>query len=426
MCALHISRVRAEQVPTIDCSTGAGQCPEISITGDAPQPFVGFHGYADPSIRKDVHSSKLYMTYSWPNVLSNGTRVIDLHLATSVDNGNTWQYVGPLFTSRKFLNPGGQGNYPLSNQTSSETSNILPVDYNGSTLWIQVHWDYLVAIGGIPAQSQLNVTSYLSVTAALVPPNSPASALLALGQTAAQASLGNAGTDPTLPVTQNLSSLNAAVSYCTQFNETSLFVKNGTLYLAALCVQPPAIGNGSGGAFFVFSTPLQGTDPVRWRWSYVGKMATPVEAAALGRVEGIRYHFFNELDVVQDLAGDLMGILTPAVVSTTGAQLATQYGCRAVPISWVVDPITRNSVPALNLDTSGVPIVKAKVTINDLYTGENQGTGACAYDPASNTGIIIVHKLESDPILGFYVKLLESRVRIPSPPAAPTNLRVNQ
>ena len=60
---------------------------------------------------------------------------------------------------------------------------------------------------------------------------------------------------------------------------------------------------------------------------------------------------------------------------------------------------------------SGAPLVVAKATESDLFTAPNEGTGACSYDAASTTGIMLVRKLEADPQLGFFVSLQATRLK---------------
>lgn len=134
----------------------------------------------------------------------------------------------------------------------------------------------------------------------------------------------------------------------------------------------------------------------------MGLFATTSEAAKLGTSEGTTYQFFTEMQLASAVDGHLLAIVAPSVITTTGQQPVIQYGCRAIPVA------SLSSSPALQTDSSGTPVVIAKVTASDLYTGTNEGPGACTYEAASSTGIVIVRKLENDPTLGFYVTLQAS------------------
>ena len=386
---------------SVDCADAGGLCPTIAIAGESPA-AGSFHGYADPSLRKDPNTSLLHMAWSWPINLANGTRNVELHLGHSADQGATWSRDGVLFSSRAVSHPGGAG-YAAANQSSDEVVDLFPIDLGAQkTRWVQAHLAYLVPTGSLATYAQLDTTSYVSVSAVSVGPGDGPAKLLELG-TAPEARLGNKGTDASLSPTANLSALpGAAANNCTNFNQPALFAQGGTLYLIVQCFEAVG-GDGKAASHFVYSTTPTGDDARAWTWQFVGIFATPQEAVKLGDAEGATFQFFTELQVAVGASGQLLAILTPAISTPTAQQAATQYGCRAVPMT--LNP------PALGLDAAGVPKVLAKVIESDLYGGLNQGNGACAYEPSSKTGIVIVRKLESDPQLGFYVSLEASGLR---------------
>ena len=328
-------------------------------------------------------------------MLADGSRVVDLHLAHSTDGGSTWNYDGALFSSAPFANPGG-GAYAANNDSSTETVNLLPISGSGATTWVQAHWAYLVAAGSTSIYGQTSNATYISVSALSVPQGSQPSALLGLS-TAPEARLGNAGTDPTLHPTTNLSTLAAPYASCDTFQQPAMAYVNGTLYLAVQCSA------GGPPAFAVFSTTPTGSDATAWTWHYNGEIATAAQASALAAREGLPYTFFTELDFAVSKTGTLLAVLSGAADVSGAVQPYSQYGCRLIAV-------TSLATPALAVDASGVPIVTAKVTASDLYTGANEGPGACTYDATSKTGVVIVHKLENDPSLGFYVTLEASGI----------------
>jgi len=64
----------------------------------------------------------------------------------------------------------------------------------------------------------------------------------------------------------------------------------------------------------------------------------------------------------------------------------------------------------MQVDPNGAPLSVASVTDSSLYAKPNEGPGACTYDPASSTGVVLVHKLEDDSTEGFYVTLENSGI----------------
>jgi hypothetical protein len=387
---------------SVDCALAGGHCPAIAIAGEAPQPSL-FHGYADPSLRKDPNAGTIYMAYSWANeLLDPGTKQttmnVELHLAHSADQGATWTKDGALFTSHGVTNPGG-GNYAAQNQSSDEVIDLLPIDLGTSTMWIQAHQDYLVPLGGHSIYAQIDATSAISVSAIIAPAGAPPSTLLGL-RTAPEARLAPGTTDPTLNPTTNLSALDG--DHCTNFNQPALWYQGGKLYLVVQCFENPASGDGKATAHFVYATTPLGADATKWQWHAVGTFATPADAAHLGQAEGTPYQLLTEMQLVTGATGQLLAILNPGILTPNGVQPVTQYGCRAIPVT-SLDP------PALAM-TAGAPTVVAKATESDLYGSPNEGTGACSYDAASTTGIVLVRKLEADPQQGFFVSLQATKL----------------
>lgn len=382
-----------------DCSKNVGHCREVAISGDAPARGK-FHGYADPSMRKDPNSSRLYMAYSWPNVLNDDTIDVEIHLAYSDDRGDSWKSVGTMFSAEPVTNR-GSGKYAESNYKSVEVIDLLPIKRGNSILWVQASMGYLVRRGERrKIYDQLHETSYISVSAIPVSPNHSPSELLRL-TSAREARLGNKGTDATLNPSQNLSALDSRVRNCTNLTQPALYYENDVLYLALQCLQKRPSGDGAAASHFMFSTNPSGSDASQWRWGYVGEFATPREATALGTVEGTTYNFFTEVQFMRGANGQDLALMNPVALDRGGIQPIKQYGCRVIPM-------LSFSRPALKTDSAGVPGVVASVGSSDLYSGRNQGTGACTYEASSKTGIVLVRKLSADPALGFFVSLMAS------------------
>ena len=401
-----------------DCSVNSATCANTFTGGFttansqlASDPIAagGFHGYADPSFRKDPNASVSYYAYSWAKSLSDGTHVVDLHLAYSTNSGSTFTYAGPLYQSVQTTQTGSNA-YSHTNDSSTETVDILPIPQTGSsagtTLWVQAHQSYLVApTGGI--YDQLNATNLISVTAVQLTaaqeasPTLAATALLGLSS-APEARLAAAGTDPTRNATQNLAALTTSGAKCANWGQPALWYQSPTLYLALECTEFTGTGQVDGNelAHFLYATTPTGSDASKWTWSYVAIFATPAQAGKLGALasENTAYQFFTEPEFVAGKSGQLYVLLTPGVFST-GQQPVIQYGCRTIPV-------TALSTSGITLDTdstTGAPVITTKITENDLYSGVNEGPAACTYEPTSVNGVIMGRKFENDPTYGFYL-----------------------
>ena len=90
-----------------------------------------------------------------------------------------------------------------------------------------------------------------------------------------------------------------------------------------------------------------------------------------------------QTDLATGHDGMLLALFSP---SAPGEKLATHFGCRAVEVA-SLEP------PQLARDAAGRLRVRASVTASDLAP---EGPGACGYDAASATGLVIVRR-ELDP-----------------------------
>ena len=224
------TKTPAQPIVKIDCTTNNPKCPQLAISGDAPDNSK-FHAIADPSMRRDPNTGTLWMAYSWPHVvqpqqrrlLSRPNIAVDIHLAQSNDNGNHWTYAGPLWQSHLIKNPvSGAENF-----TSYEVANIWPQNQNGKTVWYAIHLYYLAKPNSF-IYSQLGGYSYFSLSMA----SSPTELANAPSQI-----LGFGGTVKGLGPDVNLSSFHSDLANCTIWNEPALTMQGNTLYLAAQCLS---------------------------------------------------------------------------------------------------------------------------------------------------------------------------------------------
>ncbi len=419
---LSIAATATASPPAVDCSVSTNLCPTISIQGD-PIAAGLFHGYADPAVREGT--SNVFLAYGWPHTLSDGTHVVDIHLAEAPFSlgpvVTNYSYVGPLYQSTTSTQTVTSA-YASTNDTSAETIDLIDFvpssDIVGGVVtaetWVQAHVSYLVKPQA-DIYAQFTPTSVISVSSLqLMPPSASNAGTTLLGiATAPEARLGAAGTDASRNVTQNLSSLSSASKNCVSFSHPALWYSyfgTGTLYLALECVEAPGSTDAHQYSHFLYSTTPTGTDASKWTWAYVDEFATPAQAVKLATAEGASYTFFTGLKfaithVNQALKDRLLMIVSPAALAPAGAvQPIIQYGCRTL-LSGNINQVgtyllNSPAVSSFLLDANGAPLDGGKATESDLYTGANEGPGSCTFD--YNAGMMMNRKSEADPAQGFY------------------------
>ncbi len=382
-------------VATLDCTADSRQCPEVVIAGISaarlsngePSPFRGF---ADPSVRTDPVTGRLWMAYSWPNMhlgdQGDGTRKgllrgrgrgrlggraaarpaavpgVDINLAYSTDRGKTWHSQGPLWPSAEDTDRGGSGE---PGYTDHEVVNLLPRQIDGRVTWYGIRLDYF-----LPAEGGFQRRPPGSLRLAIAEASSPDKLRDAPVQV-----LGSAATAKGWGVDVYLSSLSPGVRDCGLWNEPTLFAQDKTLYLGLRCLKfAGTVPKVSESDVVVFAT--EPTGEVRsWRWRYVGKLAGGAEARELGGVG------MTQIDLARGVDGQLLLVTSPDDWNT-GMQDFVHYGCRVTEVE-SIDP------PKLARDSAGRLKVRATITASDTMP---LGPGACTYDPASATGVLLVRR----------------------------------
>jgi hypothetical protein len=369
----------------LDCLAGAADCPELVIDGDAPDELPGgglseFHGFADPTIRSDPDSDRIWMAYSWPNVHVVGLRHVpgvDTHLAFSDDDGATWQFHSKLWPSEAALDLSGSLE---SGYIDHEVPNILPRTTPGGTIWYGVRLNYFVSnTGGY--QTRKGSSFRLGIMQA----DSPAE--LAAADVAV---LGSAYTHPNWGVDTYLAALHPDVATCDLWNEPALYWHADELYLAVHCLgydEATLLPTVAENDLVVFATPADGhvTD---WVWRYVGKLAGHTEALELGGVG------LTQVDIVKDGAGQWLAVVTPEDWSIAEDDFI-HYGCRVVEIE-------NMSAPFFSRDQSGDLKVRAIITASDQ---DRIGPAACSYDPYSDTGIVIGRRYKIPGFMSIFLHI---------------------
>lgn len=357
---------------SLDCLGSSPACPEIVVQGDAPATLPGgeaspFRGFADPSVRRDPASGRLWMAYSWPHVSvpSPGVRVpgVDIHLAHSDDGGATWIFDGPLWASTRAADaadPSSKGYLDHEVATLARTA-------DGSA-WYGARLDYFVPDeGGLPARPPSSF--HLRIARAATPP--------ALAD-APSSVLGSRLTHAGWRVDVDLSSLDAALARCHLWNEPALHVDGTTLYLLVRCLtfdlatNVPRVADSDQ---VVFSTVPAG-EPTAWTWRYEGVLAGGAEAVALGG-RGL-----TQGDLARGTDGKLLAVLTPDDWSASERDFV-HFGCRVVEVASL-------RPPRLARNPDGSLAVRATVTASDQGP---LGPGACGYDPGSATGVLLVRRV---------------------------------
>lgn len=352
------------QAVELDCLADSPTCPELVIAGDQ---FSGesFQGFADGTMRYEEVSGRIWFAYSWPTVhrLANGRGVpgVDIHLAYSEDNGQSWSYYGPLWLSEPAHNPeNNEAGY-----TDHEVANLLVVTDPAGVRWFGVRLDYfLPENGGFNRRPQSSFRLVIS----------QADSAPALAQSPT-ATLGSHYTAAGWQIDSDLSTLAPQLSNCDMWNEPALYFEQETLYLIVRCL---VFGNQhSQSSLVVFAT--QPTENVQeWVWRYVGELAGQEEATQLG-AEGL-----TQIDLTQSIDGQLLAIVTPDQWRSELNDFV-HYGCYVLEVA-SIEP------PQLARDEHGVLKVRAIVTASDQLP---LGPAACTYDPASRTGLIIGRRIKA-------------------------------
>lgn len=353
----------------VDCGSG-DTCKELVIRGDSKHTLPDgsespFSGYADPSIRQD-NDGVLWLSYSWPHLKFVDQRPVpsvDIHLAKSVDQGNTWDFVTTLFTATPISNPAtpSQGGY-----LDYEVINLLPTTINGKTTWFGVTLSYFV-----PEQGGMALRPSDSFHIRVYQANSPADLT-----NAPYTILGGGATNQAWNPVQSLipNDMNAADQKTFFWNEPSLYFENGTLYLIMVAFNLRTREDISRDSVYVFATKPDGT-PDSWQWEYKGELLGNAEAKMLGATR------LTQVDVVRGKQGDLLLIASPDDWNTEFGDY-NHKGC-------VVLEIASLEEPSVKKDASGNLLTRARII--DSQANE-LGSAACSYDPNSATGILFTRR----------------------------------
>ena len=364
-----------------DCLDGTN-CPEILIQGDPEYTLPGgiqspLRGLADPSIRKDPNSNRLWMSYSYVGLKIDPsadpanpfvTQYVSVHLAHSDDNGASWQYDKSIWESTLGTDQGMTSDVGYS---VHEVSTITPFVFNSATEWFALHLRYFLKLGD-PIENRLSDSFHHRLTRASTP--------IDLGSNT-EANLTYPLTAPGWGSDVNFSQLNSSLNDCDLWSEPGLFQEGNQLYLIIECIKIdttviPAVRLYAEEFNAVFVADVS-ADVTAFNWQWVGNITDSSTAAEFG------VNILTQVDIARARDGSLLLIVTPTN-EETGVILEHQ-GCRIIEIESL-------NPPQLARYADGSLIVRAEITSSD-----SDSSGLCGYDPASDTGVILVRTIV-DPV----------------------------
>lgn len=370
---------------TFDC-TAIAACPQLTVAGDAADTSSasGFYGNLDPTLRRDPGGSHpLYFMYSFPMVVPGGvhTPTIEIHLASSTDQGATWNFLSKVWPYRRM---------PDGNYLSHEVSNFAAQNLNGTVTWYAISHSYEVPPGGSPSNPNnalyvepLFTQSTLYVLVSAGNPSglaSPADSMILNcgGTTSAYSS----------PSNPNLTAISGDAGAVT-WREPALIVQGDVLYLAA----QSADANGTFGYIGIFAAKTSGKMS-SWNWKYLGKLFGPNDAAQA--LPSAAKPVFTEIDLTQRADGQIIAIMTAMDLSTQ-----QKYGSRTADVA-TLGNYDSASPPAMVRDGQGRLIFTGQFTATDLNAPPNQGPGASTYEATEGRlGVLIARRGIQPNVHGF-------------------------
>jgi hypothetical protein len=371
-------------IPAIDagelrtCNAGSSSCPRLVIDGDDEVPdgsaHTFFHGFANPSLRQDPVSSRLWLAYSARRVVKaslDGGADIEVylaenHVAYSDDRGQSFRYdpaMNPLFGAVALPEDGTAGGF-----YASEVASLTPASGgDDGRPWYSARLRYVVRKAG--GYNPVRATFRILVGRAASPAAFHA-------QTEADMQGLGAGIPGIPPPDVNLASLGAAVTQCNLWTDPAVFVEAGRLYLVAPCNQADTTYRLS-----VFSTDAVGAVK-SWRWRLEGVLADTGLAREVSAQLGLSPPADTLLqpELVRSKDGHLLAIVSPS--RSSGNELDPMHvGSIALELEGL-EP------PRVARDCDGHLRIRAFVTATD----QPQGSSSAGYDPSSATGLLFTRR----------------------------------
>lgn len=359
-------------VPSVRCDRAGTTCPTITIAGDPPGATSTWQGYADASVLSDPRGgSRFWLAYTYLEgklATSAGGQPVGVphtstHLAESTDSGRTWSRTAVLWDAPLATDPEGLG--PAS-YSGSETPSIVATTEGSAVRFYGARLSYLLE----PVSAyQPRYASSWTTRVATATGDSPA--VLA---GAPEAVLGTATTAAAYGVTARLTNLSSQLAGCGIWNNPSLALDGGRLFVLTECVEFDGQQvSDARSRVVVFSTVPSGA-PASWVWRYDGVLADRGTAIELGAARLV------SANVSRTEQGKWM--LLVSLHSGTGM---VNQGCTGVELASLAPPALVRTNGALN--------ILARVT-NE--SDPNWYTGSCGHASASATGIVAAAAVNSN------------------------------
>jgi hypothetical protein len=356
--------------------------PVLVIQGDDFSRYpngqpAAFRGFADPCLRRDPLTGDFWLAYSWPHMehlggdQRNFAVGVETHLAISKNGGKTWQHIQVLWpkTPARFSNP--KAHKTREGFLSHEVPNIVPCQIDGKPSWVGARLDYFLGREG-NYKDRDNLSFCIRLLTAPSPPelaNAP------------YVTFGHDRSSPECAVDFNVCDFSKDFPSVFIPNEPSLFFKDGRLYFTFVCMTFSGRSPDFAKSFIaVLSTEPSGS--IRsWKWRYHGKLVTNREAKELGGEALTQIEFALSRD------GQLLAFLTTESWDPRGHKGKEEdafFGIRHHK-SLVVE-VASLDAPVLKRRNDGKQAVR---TIVYSSVNSDKDPGAAAYDPASETGILL-------------------------------------
>lgn len=373
-----------QAVPMVRCDRAGTTCPAITIAGDPPSVTTTWQGYADASVLSDPRGgSRFWLAYTYLEgklATSAGGQPVGVphtstHLAESTDGGQTWSRTAVVWDAPLAADPEGLG---PATYAGSETPSIVAAAEGSTTRFYGARLAYLLE----PVSAyQPRYASSWTIRVSTATGGTPA--VLA---GAPEAVLGTATTTTAYGPTVRLTSLSSQLAGCGIWNNPTLALDGGRLFVLTECVEFDGQQvSDARSRVVVFSTVPSGA-PASWVWRYDGVLADRATATELGAARLV------SANVSRTEQGRWM-----LMVSLHSGSGMVNQGCTGVELASLASPALVRTNGALN--------VLARVT-NE--SDPNWYTGSCGHASGSATGIVAAAAVNSN---GLQTELRATRVR---------------
>lgn len=361
---------------------------------------VGYYGIFDPSIARDPGNGILWMSYSVVDQSHIGEQAVQLKLASSADNGNTWNDSGETTST---YNNFTSGTIDLTYTTDivseaasweSETSSLI---YDSSAplaeRWKLFYWRYLVS-DNAPATAMSTVSyfvemGWLAYKTAATPLELDTATeyklMKGFGYNSAADSTGSPAFSPVagdalIDITSDFTADDTGniLDKCGGLHEPGAFSNNNAIYLSFTCVD---FDNDSSRVVVLFKCdqPCDVTD--KSDWTFIKNIFDPIVASSINN----NYETFSAPDLFE-YNNDLYVTVTPVISSDYN-------GCESYKFS----DIETGSL----LTNSGKPL-------KYLSYAQPSGifNGACTYNQfINNLGLIQSYNVVDPPVPQDYFRI---------------------